>query len=142
MCDECTWRHKTFPVQSVYCHLAIKLYCIDCIVYCIVYCIALYVSLEWRARAEQLARCCLLIEQLEHEPGHCYCRIRIHVTTGVNSSFHLALPQRVMRYSLCSTVVSVRTLRVNRSRVTHSSVTGIFTIASRSKHTSGGEKEG
>ena len=28
MCDECTWHHKTFLVQSVYWHLAIKLYCI------------------------------------------------------------------------------------------------------------------
>ena len=27
MCDECTWHHKTFLVQSVYWHLAIKLYC-------------------------------------------------------------------------------------------------------------------
>ena len=39
MCDECTWHHKTFLVQSVYWHLAIKLYCI---VLCIVYCIVLY----------------------------------------------------------------------------------------------------
>ena len=28
MRDECTWHHKTFLVQSVYWHLAIKLYCI------------------------------------------------------------------------------------------------------------------
>ena len=28
MCDECTWHHKTFLMQSVYWHLAIKLYCI------------------------------------------------------------------------------------------------------------------
>ena len=28
MCDECTWHHNTFLVQSVYWHLAIKLYCI------------------------------------------------------------------------------------------------------------------
>ena len=28
MCDECTWHHKTFLVQSVYWHLAVKLYCI------------------------------------------------------------------------------------------------------------------
>ena len=28
MCDECTWHNKTFLVQSVYWHLAIKLYCI------------------------------------------------------------------------------------------------------------------
>ena len=27
MCDECTWHYKTFLVQSVYWHLAIKLYC-------------------------------------------------------------------------------------------------------------------
>ena len=27
MCDECTWHHKTFLVQSVHWHLAIKLYC-------------------------------------------------------------------------------------------------------------------
>ena len=35
MCDECTWHHKTFLVQSVYWHLAIN-------VYCIVYCIKLF----------------------------------------------------------------------------------------------------
>ena len=28
LCDECTWQHKTFLVQSAYWHLAIKLYCI------------------------------------------------------------------------------------------------------------------
>ena len=28
MCDECTWHHKTFLLQLVYWHLAIKLYCI------------------------------------------------------------------------------------------------------------------
>ena len=27
MCDECTWHYKTFLMQSVYWHLAIKLYC-------------------------------------------------------------------------------------------------------------------
>ena len=26
MCDECTWHHKTFLVQSVYLHLAINMY--------------------------------------------------------------------------------------------------------------------
>ena len=35
MCDECTWHHKIFLVQSVYWHLAIN-------VYCIVYCIKLF----------------------------------------------------------------------------------------------------
>ena len=34
MCDECTWHHKTFLVQSVYWHLAIKLYCIVIVLYC------------------------------------------------------------------------------------------------------------
>jgi len=28
LCNECTWQHKTFLVQSAYWHLAIKLYCI------------------------------------------------------------------------------------------------------------------
>ena len=28
MCDESTWHHKTFLVQSVYSHLAVKCYCI------------------------------------------------------------------------------------------------------------------
>ena len=34
MCDECTWHHKTFLVQWVYWHLAIKLYCNCIVLYC------------------------------------------------------------------------------------------------------------
>ena len=30
MCDDCTWHHITFLVQSLYWHLAIKLYCCYC----------------------------------------------------------------------------------------------------------------
>ena len=40
MCDECTWHHETFLVQSVYWHLAISV---------IVYCIVLYWSQSWHA---------------------------------------------------------------------------------------------
>ena len=36
MSDECIWHHKTFLVQSVYWHLAIKMYCI---LYVVLYCL-------------------------------------------------------------------------------------------------------
>ena len=49
MCDECTWHHNTFVVQSVYWHLAIKLYRIIVLCVCVCTCA--------RARCELLNRC-------------------------------------------------------------------------------------
>ena len=44
MCDECTWHQKTFLGQSVYWHLAIKLYCIS---------LATAVTRRWNGRRNE-----------------------------------------------------------------------------------------